>query len=485
MKQPPLRLATTVRRRCMLFGFIFLIGNYGWCQKLPKISPPPAKYIYPDMELELDQHKSSFTLSAAIPVAELQRLINKSLTGLLYEDKSYEDDNNDNLKAKVWKTGEIEVEALGNHFLFDVPLKIWASAGYKFKPFGYTLQGYRDTEFQMRVRLISEVTFSPDWRLITYTRVDSYDWITDPTISVAGFSIPIKGMISRLLNRNAEKITQAIDKEVKENFQIRDEVEKTWVMAQEPHLISEPYHTWLVNTPESIEARLPDARNGVMNLHIGIKGYTQTIISKVPPARTKIVKLPPLKIVDNLPQFFQVGLITSIGYREASEMAEKYLKGKTFHTSGGRYKIQVQKINLYGQEENLIIHAGLSGSIRGDIYLRGTPKYDPRSRSLYLENLEYDLNTRNVLVKAANWLLHGTFLKMMREALVFPITEELDNLTNTLRETMANYAVADGMILKGSLEEVNPEKIYLTPESINTVVNATGKLDLQVEKLSF
>lgn len=73
----------------------------------------------------------------------------------------------------------------------------------------------------------------------------------------------------------------------------------------------------------------------------------------------------------------------------------------------------------------------------------------------------------------------------MREALVFPITEELDNLTNTLRETMANYAVADGMILKGSLEEVNPEKIYLTPESINTVVNATGKLDLQVEKLSF
>src|SRR5690606_21394415 len=152
-------------------------------------------------------------------------------------------------------------------------------------------------------------------------------------------------------------------------------------------------------------------------------------------ARTKIVKLPPLKIVDNLPQFFQVGLITSIGYREASEMAEKYLKGKTFHTSGGRYKIQVQKTNLYGQEENLIIHAGLSGSIRADIYLQGTPKYDPRSRYLYLEKLEYGCNTRNVLDKAGNSLLHRTNAKMMREAVVFPITEELDKLTNTLRET--------------------------------------------------
>src|SRR5690606_41808609 len=104
------------------------------------------------MELELDQHKSSFTLSAAIPVAELQRLINKSLTGLLYEDKSYQDDNNDNLKAKVWKTGEIELAALGTHFLFVVPLKIRATAGYKFNPFGYTLQGYWDTAFQMRLR---------------------------------------------------------------------------------------------------------------------------------------------------------------------------------------------------------------------------------------------------------------------------------------------------------------------------------------------
>lgn len=478
-------LITACRAFAVLAGCILLAGLPSCGQKLPHITPPEPNYLYPDMDLEFEHYKSSLTVSAEIPVAELERLINKELSGLLYEDNSYEDDNNDNFKAKVWKDGLIKVQALGNHFLFDIPLKIWASAGYKFKPFGYTLEGYRDTEFKMRIWLISEVSFSPDWHLVTKTRIDSYDWVTEPTISVAGFSLPIKGMVSRLLNRNADKITKAIDEQVRENFQIRDQVEKTWIIAQEPQLLSEEFHTWLVTTPETIEARLPDARDGMMNIQVSIKGSTQTIISRISPVRSKIVKLPPLKIVDNLPQFFQVGLVSSIGYQDASQMAEEYFKGKTFDFSGGRYKIRIKKINLYGQNESLIIHASLSGSINGDIYLRGIPRYDPESRSVHLDDLQYDLNTRNVLIKAANWLLHGKLLKMMREAMVFPIGEQLDSLVDTLRGTLSSYAVADGIVLKGTLDQATPDKVYLTPEKMYTVIQASGKLDLHVEKLSY
>ncbi len=454
-------------------------------QRLPDIKPPAPKYLYSDMEIQSDQFKSSLTISAQMPLSELERQINKQLSGLLYEDKSYEDDNHDNLKAKVWKLDDIRIQAKGNHFLFDVPLKIWASAGYKISPLGYTLEGYRDTEFKIRVRLISEIRFSTDWQILTHTSVDSYDWITEPTISVAGFSIPIKGMISRMLNRNAGKITTAIDKEVRENFQVKDKIEEAWLLAQQPQLLSENYHTWLINTPEQVEARLPDAQNGFLNIQAGIRGYTQTIVSETPPVRSRIVKLPPLKIVDNLPQSFNIGLISSISYQEASRLAEAYFKDKTYYFSGNRYSVQIRKIELYGQEERLVIKAGLSGSISGNIYLKGIPRYDPASQTIYLEDLEYDLNTRNVLIKAANWLLHAKFLRMMKEAMVFPIAEELGALTETIRTSLANQTISEGITLKGKLNEALPDKINLTPGHIYTVVHATGNLDLHIDKINY
>ncbi len=457
----------------------------GYGQRLPEIKPPTPKYLYSDMEIQSDQFKSSLTVTAQMPLSELERQINKQLSGLLYEDKSYEDDNQDNLKAKVWKLGDIRIQARGNHFLFDVPLKIWASAGYKISPFGYTLEGYRDTEFKIRVRLISEISFSGDWQILSRTRVDSYDWITEPSVSVAGFPIPIKGMISRMLNRNADKITTAIDEQVRENLQVKDKIEEAWLLAQQPQLLSETYHTWLINTPEQVEARLPDAQNGFLNIQAGIRGYTQTIVSEVAPARSRIVKLPPLKIVDNLPQSFNIGLISSISYQEASKIAEAYFKDKTYYFSGNKYSVQIRKIELYGQEERLVIKAGLSGSINGNIYLKGIPRYDPVSQTVYLEELEYDLNTRNVLIRAANWLLHAKFLRMMKEAMVFPIAEQLGTLTETIRTSIANQVISEGITLKGRLNEALPDKINLTPEHIYTVVHATGSLDLHIDKINY
>ncbi|WP_345026656.1 DUF4403 family protein [Ravibacter arvi] len=454
-------------------------------QKLPPIQPPTPKYLYSEMEIQSDQFRSSLTVSAQMPIAELETQLNKALTGLIYEDKSYEDDDGDNLKAKVWKLGNIKIEAVGNHFLFDMPLKIWASAGYKFSPLGYTLEGYKDTEFKLRVKLISEISFSKDWQLVSQTRVDSYDWITEPSVSVAGFSIPIKGMISRLLNKNAAKITRAIDKAVRENIHFKDKIEAAWGLAQEPVKVSEAYHTWLINSPESVEAQLPNAHDGYLNLNVGIKGFTQTIISSIPPVRSTVVKLPPLKIVDNLPQLFNIGLISSISYEEASKMAEEYFRDKTYYFSGKKYSVRIKEIELYGQEDHLIIKAGLLGSITGNVYLRGVPQFDPVTKSVYLDQLEYDLDTRSVLIKAANWLLHGKFLRMMREAMVFPVGKEMDSLTESVRTTMAEHVISEGIVLKGSLNEAVPDKINLTPGHIYTVIRATGKLDLHVQKINY
>ncbi len=102
---------------------------------------------------------------------------------------------------------------------------------------GLTLSGYKDTEFSINIRLISKIGISPNWKLKSETYVDSYDWITEPNVKVAGISIPIKSMVSRMLNKNFEKITDAIDQQVTGSIEIKKYVEAAWLLARQPVLL--------------------------------------------------------------------------------------------------------------------------------------------------------------------------------------------------------------------------------------------------------
>ena len=179
------------------------------------------EYLYSDAEIQNEKHLSVLNLPIEMPVSELETQINAQLKGLIYEDDSFEDNGGDNLKAKVWKINPIRVVAKDSTFLFEVPLKIWVNAGYKVSPLGINLSGYKDTEFSIKIRLISKIGISPNWKLHTETYVDSYDWISEPNVKVAGIRIPIKSMVSRLLNHNFEKITQAIDNQVAGGIEVK------------------------------------------------------------------------------------------------------------------------------------------------------------------------------------------------------------------------------------------------------------------------
>ncbi|WP_159468103.1 DUF4403 family protein [Dyadobacter sp. 3J3] len=441
------------------------------------------EYLYSDTELQNEKHLSVINLPIEMPISELESQINSQIKGLIYEDNSYEDNGDDNLKAKVWKLSPIRVVAKDSTFLFEVPLKIWVSAGYKVSPLGLTLSGYKDTEFSISIRLISKIGISPDWKLKSDTYVDSYDWITEPNVKVAGINIPIKSMVSRMLNKNFEKITSAIDQQVTGSIEIKKYVEAAWALARQPVLLSKEFDTWLVVTPTSIVMSPLMASNNILRASIGIKGYTQTVTSAIKPLIKPIPKLPDLQIAEKVSSDFRVGLISLVSYEDAARLATTQFAGQKFSFLGGKYNVEVTSIEMYGQNERLIIKAGLKGSMNGSIFLKGTPYYDPVSQKLSLKNLDYDLDTKSTIIKTANWLLQGKFTKMMEKEMVFGIGTQMAEAKKSIQQTLSNYKVTDGVQLKGTLTEITPDKVYLTPKHIYSVVFAQGNVNLRVEGL--
>jgi Domain of unknown function (DUF4403) len=122
------------------------------------------------------------------------------------------------------------------------------------------------------------------------------------------------------------------------------------------------------------------------------------------------------------------------------------------------------------------------GSLKGTIYLKGVPTYDSTKHKIVLNNLDYDLKTRNVLMKAANWFLAGKIVKMMQEQFGMPV-DDLINYAKQNVEAAMNTEYLKGVKLSGRIEKVIPDKVYLTPNGITTVVFAMGKMDLKVNGL--
>jgi hypothetical protein len=455
------------------------------CRSATNTSPkaPMEEYQYSDKEIQNEKHLSVINLPVEIPISELENQINGKIKGLIYEDNSYDDDDKDNLKAKVWKISPIKMVALESSFLFEVPLKIWVSAGYNVSPLGINMSGYKDTEFSIRIRLISKIGISSDWKVKSETYVDSYDWITEPNVKVAGIRIPIKSMASRLLNRNFDKITQAIDEQVAENIELKKSVEVAWKLAHQPVLLAEEFDTWLVIKPTGISMTPLLARNGILKSVIGINGYTQTITSAVKPSIATIPNLPVLSIVDKVPDNFRVSLISLVSYEEAGRLATSKFTGEKFSFLNGQYNVEVTSVEMYGQNDKLVIKAGLKGSINGNIFLKGIPYYDPVSQQISLKGMDYDLDTRNTIIKTANWLLQGQFSRMMEKRMVFPVGEQISDAKRTIQGALANLKVMDGVLIKGTLTDIVPDKVYLTPQHIYSVVFAEGKVNLRVDGL--
>lgn len=483
--QPLLRLSKFIRKPLLAVLLAFVSWGNWQCRSGSSTSPkaPMEEYKYSDKEIQNEKHLSAVNVPVEIPISELENQINSKIKGLIYEDNSYEDDDNDNLKAKVWKISPIKVVAIDSSFLFEVPLKIWVSAGYKISPLGITMSGYRDTEFSIRIRLISKIGLASNWQVKSETYVDSYDWITDPNVKVAGINIPIKSMASRLLNRNFDKITKAIDEQVSANIELKKSVELAWQLAHQPVMLAKEFDTWLVIKPTALVMTPLLAKNNVLRSVIGIKGYTQTVTSATKPVISSIPKLPDLMIVNKVSEDFKIGLISLVSYEEAARLATARFSGEKFSFLGGKYNVEVTSVEMYGQNEKLIIKAGLKGSISGNIYLKGIPYYDPVSQKLSLKGLDYDLDTRNTIVKTAGWLLQGQFSRMMESKMVFPVGEQITDAKTTIQKALSNFKVIDGVLVKGTLTDIIPDKVYLTPNHIYSVVFAQGKVNLRVDGL--
>lgn len=483
----------TMNNRLLAIWLVVGLLTTGCPSPTPKLAPkaPDAAYSRTAMDVRNEKFLSTVNVPVAISLADAERQINAQVNGLIYEGSSADDPTADSrypYQAKVWKRGTIKVRAgladadtdaaKDSVFAFDVPLRIWTKAGVSM----LGINQFKETEFEIDLHFTTRFSIDSDWSVSTQTKATGYDWVKKPVFRIVGFDIPIAGFVGKIVDKNLGTITQALDQQVRKNIDLKTPVLQAWNTIRQPYLLSEQYHTYLLVVPKRIVCTPLQFGADVIRTTIGIEGYTLTTVGPKPDVRPAVT-LPDLVTVKQVPTAFRVGVMAEASYAEAAKVASQEMVGKTFGFSNNRYSVTITDMDVYGQNDNLIIKAGLKGSVDGHIFLRGKPFYDPETKTISLHDLKYDLDTRSLLQRTASWLLQGTLARTMEKNLTFPVGNQLDELHRTLQSQLTNNHIAKGVVLNGQLDSLQPDQVYLTATSLLAVVYASGHVGVRVEGL--
>lgn len=454
------------------FSFFFSCAS----KKAFIVPPPPVAF---DKEVSEFSQKSVLNIPIEVPLPDIERKINEQLGTLLFEDNSLENNGGDNLILIVKKRSPIQIESKGgNLFNIKVPVNIYAKAGWKVEKFGISVSKYEDTQFDLDMSFLSRISLDKKWKISTSTSPNGYKWISEPKVKIGFFEIPITKIVEKIMDDELPNVTQAVDAEIGK-IDLKSKVDMAWKALQEPFLAQEENQAWLKIKPLEMAMTPIGTKGKNVRFSFGITSLAQTLVGNKP-AIDPPSQLPDLQVVNKLDERFEVGLLAEVPFASMKKLAMAQVGDKWYSFKEEKYKIKIQNMEFWGNQQDLIIAAELIGSINGKLFFKGKPYFDEASASIKMKDLDYDLETKNKLLKTANWLAHGKFLSMIEPYFAIPVGEQLNEGKKMIQENLAGNKFNKSLNLNGKLNELTPSEIKVTPKGIQALILAKGKLEILV-----
>ena len=416
-------------------------------------------------------------MQVKIPLSEIGNVINASVQNLIFEDKSFTDNNNDQFKVKVWKTRAIRlVGGTQQNLLIEVPLKIWAEKGIG----TLGIYSYQNTTFEMVMYFNTQLTFNNNWTMTTKTSPMGFKWVTKPVLDFGKIKVPITSLVETSLKQQQAEFSKTIDEMMISQLNFQNYAVMAWNQFSQPFNISEDYNTWLKITPVSVNISPLVFYGNQIEANIGIDTFSETFTGKKPPSTVPIKTIANFNSVQSLPQKFLLQTTANIPFNQATKIAENMFLGKEFDFREGRSKIKITSVNVYGEENRIMIEAATEGTIDGVSYISGIPVYDDVKRKIVLTDTKFKLKTKNILQKTATLLFQGKIVKMIEDEYGIPTAELEDSSKKSIEETF-NKEYYRGLKMQGKVYKLKPSQILLSPVGITAIIDTEAQLKLLVQ----
>ena len=456
--------------------FIVSISGCSTSQKIATLKPEPDDAI----PLVYENIPSFINLPISIKLKDIENQTNVLLNNLIYEDNNIEDDD---IEMKIWKQAPITIVndhgSSGQKIKTILPLRVIVKYRIGTKKIGLSLYDTREFNLNGVVTLLSDVSLT-NWKLNTTTELKSLDWNESPTMTIFGKNVPITYLINPSIKLFKSKIEKKIDAAIEKSMDFKPNVLAALEKICVPFQMSDVYKSWLRIVPNEIYSTNAKLKNDTFMLEMGMKCNMETLIGSKPESKfdaTKII----LKSVTNIPEAITANIVAVSTYQEASKIMTKNFSGQEF--GSGSNKIKVQNVTIWQKKGKLIIALDVLGSVKGTIYLAGLPQYNEQTKEVFFDQLDYALDTKNKLLRTANWLTQGLVLRKIQQSCRYSIKVNLEEGRQSMMKYLKNYSPMQGVYVNGKIDDIQFQKIELTNQAIIAFIKVKGSINVSVNGL--
>lgn len=329
--------------------------------------------------------------------------------------------------------------------------------------------GYLEPMRTIQVGYSSKLKLLPGYRLSSQTTLQKSEALDKCAISF--INIDVTGRLMQVMKEALESAGRTVDSQFRA-YDLKPYVNDVWNKLFESRPIGN-YGSLNIN-PVSIA--VSDLKlNGSklkMRMELACKPVFSTSYQKSTP-----VALPDLALPVGS-KGFDVYADLFVRYDDLNVILNSQLAGDTFYVNKKRVIINGIQIGGLGRSK-VTMRLDFKGSRKGVVYLVGTPLFDSLSNTISMPDLTFEVKSRNLLLKTANWLLNEKLTKKLKAASVFDMNKLLDQYKVSVNAQL-NKQLSATIRMYGGVDEMKVQKLITSPESLFIRVFSSGEVGLQI-----
>ena len=417
------------------------------------------------------------------PVEAVYRYVSSPLTQWL--DKMYDVGAWINYDVQL---KDFEIKPAGQDLEVTAKIKTNLAIDYKQPatpiPFGPTLKlkGVLKCSIETEATFKISVSINPDLSLkITLiddgTEIDFTKICND--LAVQGLNIyqyinpqflASKLVFKKLLEKS---VNNAINKQLSDNGDItllKDAVAENVSKLQSTIPIAN--NIWFIPNASSAFVSQPYINEDGLNINIGLKCKPQVIFSAIEPE----VPFKPLTTsVSNEQPQVNVQMGGYVTYKFVSDTLQNLLKSFV-NSSSVKLPVSTGAVTVYPSGKKIVIGIDITKNNKrarklGTIYVWGEAAYDAEKEEFYFKDLDFTLESRNVLLKLISEATGKQLLSYLNKVSRFKIDKEL----NALKKQLSNFKKETELgTVNFNLKEVGISGVHALKDKLAVYVDLSG-----------
>ena len=337
--------------------------------------------------------------------------------------------------------------------------------------------GFDEPERQVDIGFISSFQLTPDYHL--QTRITRTEPVAKDKCEVCFWGQDVTKEVINGLRTELDASRKAMQDSFG-NVDIRPYIQQAWNMLNQTYTV--PGIGYFSLNPKRLRMQNINGQNDLLNINIGITASPAVTFEK----KNVVVTPVPALSTTAAPGGFAVYLDAALQYDSLSRVVNGYMAGKRFDVSEGLFKkhITVKQVTVAASPEGrMLIKVDFEGSFNGTAFFTGNPVYNPANKTIEVQDLDYDLQTKNVLLKTAKWLFAGKIEAELKKNTTIDLTSYFDSAQKSLN-TYLNKEWTKGIRGSGNIKELRVVSVKPLPQHILIKTACSGNLSVKVSEIN-